>query len=112
MSVCAISIGFRLVSLVTNRVSLEEMCLPSFKVLNSWLNLAARCLDDENEIPLKMRLYIIIIIIYKICLLAHGLTKISRFLLFMYTYAFLGVFIQSWQFRRCGVSFVEDIQYL
>ena len=52
-----ISIGFLLVSLVTNRVSLEEECLPSFEVLNCLLNcllnLAASCLDDENEIPLK-----------------------------------------------------------
>ena len=49
VKVCAISIGFLLVSLVTNRVSLEEECLHSFEVLN----LAASCLDDENEIPLK-----------------------------------------------------------
>ena len=48
-----ISIGFLLVSLVTNRVSLEEECLPSFEVLNCLLNLAASCVDDENEIPLK-----------------------------------------------------------
>ena len=40
--------------LVTNRVSLEEVCLPSFDVLNCWLNLAASCLDDENELPLKV----------------------------------------------------------
>ena len=37
-----------------NLVSLEEGCLPSFEVLNCWLNLAASCLDDENEIPLKV----------------------------------------------------------
>ena len=37
------------VSLVTNLVSLEEECLPSFEVLN----LAASCLDVENEIPLN-----------------------------------------------------------
>ena len=49
VKVSAISIGFLLVSLVTNRVSLEEECLPSFEVLN----LAASCLDDETEIPLK-----------------------------------------------------------
>ena len=41
-------------SLVTNRVSLEVVCLPSFDVLNCWLNLVASCLDDENEIPLKV----------------------------------------------------------
>ena len=33
--------------------SLEEECLPIFEVLNCLLNLAASCLDDENEIPLK-----------------------------------------------------------
>ena len=48
MKVSAISIGFLLVSLVTNRVSLEEKCLPSFEVLN-----LAACLDDDNQIPLK-----------------------------------------------------------
>ena len=53
VKVSAISIGFFLVSLVTNRVSLEEGCLPSFEVLNCLLNLAGSCLDDENEIPLK-----------------------------------------------------------
>ena len=49
VKVSAISIGFLLVSLVTNQVSLEEECLPSFEVLN----LAASCVDDENEILLK-----------------------------------------------------------
>ena len=49
-----ISIDFLLVSLVTNWVSLEEECLPSFEVLNCLLNLAASCLDDENKIPLKV----------------------------------------------------------
>ena len=34
--------------------SLEEVCRPSFDVLNCWLNLVAICLDDENEIPLKV----------------------------------------------------------
>ena len=53
VKVSAISIGFLLVSLVINRVSLEEECLPSFEVLNCLLNLAASCVDDENEIPLK-----------------------------------------------------------
>ena len=52
VNVRAISNGFLLVSLVTTRVSLEEVCLPSFEVLNCWLNLVARCLD--NEIPLKV----------------------------------------------------------
>ena len=45
VKVSVIYIGFLLVSLVTNWVSLEEECLPSFEVLS--------CLDDENEIPLK-----------------------------------------------------------
>ena len=51
VKVSAISISFLLVSLVTSRVSLEEECLPSFEVLNCLLNLAASCVDDENEIP-------------------------------------------------------------
>ena len=54
VNISAISIGFLLVSLVTNRVSIEEECLPSFEVLNCLLNFAASCLDDENEIPLKV----------------------------------------------------------
>ena len=43
-----------MVSLVTIRVSLEEVCLSSFEVFNSWLNMLASCLDDENELPLKV----------------------------------------------------------
>ena len=54
VNVCDISKDFLFVSLVTNRVSLEEVCLLSFDVLNCWLNLAAICLDDENELPLKV----------------------------------------------------------
>ena len=54
VNVRAISNGFLLVSLVNTRVSLEEVCLPSFEVLNCWLNLVASCLDNENEIPLKV----------------------------------------------------------
>ena len=54
VNVRAIANGFLLVSLVNTRVSLEEVCLPSFEVLNCWLNLMASCLDDENEIPLKV----------------------------------------------------------
>ena len=54
VNVHAIPNGFLLVSLVTTRVSLEEVCLSSFEVLNCWLNLVASCLDDENEIPLKV----------------------------------------------------------
>ena len=45
VNVSAISIGFLLVFLVTNRVSLEEECLSGFEVLN----LAASCLDDEKK---------------------------------------------------------------
>ena len=48
VDVCAISKDFLFVSLVTNRVSSEEVCLPSFDVMNCWLNMAASCLDDEN----------------------------------------------------------------
>ena len=54
VNVRTISNDFLLVSLVTTLVSLEEVCLPSFEVLNCWLNLVASCLDDENEIPLKV----------------------------------------------------------
>ena len=54
VNVRAISNGFLLVSLVTTRVSIEEVYLPSFEVLNCWLNLVASCLDDENEIPLMV----------------------------------------------------------
>ena len=52
VNVCAISKDFLFISLVTNRASLEEVCLPSFDVLNCWLNWVASCLDDENEIML------------------------------------------------------------
>ena len=54
VNVCAISKDFVFVSLVTIRVSLEEVCLPRFDVWNCWLNLAASCLDDENALPLKV----------------------------------------------------------
>ena len=54
VNVRSISNGFLLVSLVTNLVALEEECLPSFEVLNCWLNLVVSCLDNENEIPLKV----------------------------------------------------------
>ena len=53
-NVRTISNSFLLVSFVTTLVSLEEVYLPSFEVLNCWLNLVASCLDDENEIPLKV----------------------------------------------------------
>ena len=41
VNVHTISNGFLLVSLVTTPVSLEEARLPSFEVLNCWLNLVA-----------------------------------------------------------------------
>ena len=50
--------------------------------------------------------------------MVHVLNKISSFLPFMLTDAFLDVFIQSWQFRRGVVSFAEvvssghHVQYL
>ena len=50
VNVRTISNSFLLVSLVTTLVSLEEVCLPSFEVLNCCLNLVASCL----EIPLKV----------------------------------------------------------
>ena len=54
VNVCAISKDFLFFSLVTNRVTPEEVCLPSFDVLNCWLNLTASCLEDEYELPLKV----------------------------------------------------------
>ena len=39
VNVCAISNRFLLVTLVTNRVSLEEVCMSRFEVLNCLLNL-------------------------------------------------------------------------
>ena len=57
VNVCAISKDCLFVSLVSNRVSLEEVCLPSFDVLNCWFNLSASCLDDENQLPLKVILF-------------------------------------------------------
>ena len=54
VNVRTISNGFLLVSLVTTLVSLEELCLPSFEVLNCWLNLVASRPDDENEILPKV----------------------------------------------------------
>ena len=108
VKVSAISIGFLLVSLVTNRVSLEEECLPSFEVLNCLLNLAASCVDDENEIPLKEIASFSAVCfalpsnsfdsspqLGNICLMVHVLNKISPFLSFMLTDTFLDVFIQS-----------------
>ena len=121
VKVSAISIGFLLVFLVTNRVSLEEECLPSFEVLNCLLNLAASCLDDENEIPLKeiASFSAVRFALPSIPLkVLHSLVISVLFLPFMLTDAFLDVFIQSRQFRRGAVSFAEvvssghHVQYL
>ena len=102
VNVCAISKDFLFVSLVTNRVSLEEVCLPSFDVLNCWLNLVVSCLDYANELPLT------VIASFSasrsainsfngspqlgdICLLVQGLNKISPFLPFVCVDAVLDV---------------------
>ena len=96
-------------------------------MLNCWLNLAVSCLDDENEIPLKViaafsavrfSLPSIPLIVLHRLAISVFLSMVSPFLLFIYTDAFLDVFIQSWQFRRGGVSFAEvvspghHVQYL
>ena len=107
-----ISNVFLLVSVVITRVSLEEVCLPSFEALNCWLNLVASCLDDENEIILNViasfsasRFFSAINFFYsspqlgQVCLLVHGFNKVSSFFPFVHTYTVLDVFIQSWQFR-------------
>ena len=47
VNVRTISNGFLLVALVTTLFSLEEVCLPSFEVLNCWLNLMRDA--DANE---------------------------------------------------------------
>ena len=133
VNVCAISQDFLFVSLVTNLVSLEEVCVPSVDVLNCWLNLAEICLDDENELPLNIEgncfvLYLTFCsainsfndypLLGDICLLVQDFNKISPFLPFVCVDAVLYVIIQSWQFRRGGISFTEvnsschHIQYL
>ena len=111
VNVRAISNGFLLVSLVTTRVSIEEVCLPSFEVLNSWLNLVASCLDDENEISLKVITSFSAsgFALPKIPLTVfHSLVRsvfwsmvstVSQFFPFVHTDTVLDVFIQSWQFR-------------
>ena len=106
VNVRTISNSFLLVSLVTTLVSLEEVCLPSFEVLNCWLNLVASCLDDENEIPLKVIASFSAINSFNsspqlghVCLLVHDFNKVSPFLPFVHTDAVLNDFIQSWQFR-------------
>ena len=112
---------FLFVSLVTNRVSHEEVCLPSFDVLNCWLNVEASCLDDENELPLK-----VIASLSASCFappipfkVIHSMvtsvfwskvsTKAIYFCTFVYVDTVLDVLIQSWQFKQGGVSFTEVI---
>ena len=103
---------FLLVSLVTTRVSLEEVCLPSFEVLICWLNLVASCLDDENEIPLKVIAsfsashfalpsipLIVIHSLVRSVLWSMVSTKSLHFFPFVCTDTVLDDFIQSWQFR-------------
>ena len=106
VNVHAISNGLFLVSHVTTWVSLEEVCLPSFEVLNCCLNLVASCLDDGNEIPLNIIASFSAINslnsspqLGQVCLLDHGFNKVSQFFLFVHTYTVLEGFIQSWQFR-------------
>ena len=53
VNVCSISKGFVFVTLVTIRDLFEGVCLPSFEVLNCWLNLLASCLDDEIKFPMR-----------------------------------------------------------
>ena len=85
--------------------------------LNCWLNLVASCLDDENEIPLKVILCLALFSainsfnsspqLDQVSLLVHDFNKGSPFLPFVHTDTVLDVFIQSWQFRWGGVSFTE-----
>ena len=113
VNVCAISKDFLFLSLVTNRVSPEEVCLPSVDVWNCWLNLAESCLYDQNELPLKviasfsapiplMVLHSLVISVFW----SKVSTKSLNFFLFVCVDAVLDVIIQSWQFRRGGVSFL------
>ena len=107
VNVRATSNGFLLVSLVTTRVSLEEVCLPSFEVLNCWLNMVASYLDDENENPLKFSasrfaLPSIPLMVFhslvKSVFWSTVSTKSLHFFPFVHTYTVMDVLIQSWQF--------------
>ena len=120
VNVCAISEDILFVSLVTNRVSLEEVCLPSFDVLNCCLNLAESCLDDENALPLKIialsasrfaRPSIPLMALHSLVHVFWSKTsrKSLHFLSFVCVDAVLDVIIHSWQFRRGGISFTEVI---
>ena len=111
VNIRTISNGFLLVSLVTTLVSLEEVWLPSFEVLNCWLNLVASCLDDENEIPLKVvasfsasrfalpSIPLIVLHSLVTSVFWSMVSTKSPFLPFVHTDAVLDGFIQSWQFR-------------
>ena len=95
--------------LVTNRISPEEVCLSSYVVLNCWLNLAAGCLDDENEHPLKVIATFSAINFFNgspqlgdICLLVQGHNKISQFFPFVLVDAVLDVIIPSWRSGEVG----------
>ena len=116
VNVCAIFKDLLFVSLVTNRVSLEKVCLTSFDVLNCLLNLVDSCLDDENEIPLKVIASfsvsrfvlpsIPLIVLHSLVtsvFWSKGLNKISS--PFVCVDEVLDVIIQSWQFRRGWISF-------
>ena len=99
--------------IVTHWVSLEEVCLTSFEVLN----LVASCLDDENEIPLK--------VIASFSALRFALpinsfhsspqlgTVISQFLPFMGTNTFLDVYSILAVHARLGLFCGgQHVQYL
>ena len=118
VNVRTISNGFLLVSLVTTLVSLEEVCLPIFEVLNCWLNLVAKykMVDKENESPLKVIASfsasrfalssIPLIVLYSLVTSVFWsmVSTKSLFLPFLHTDAVLDGFIQSWQFR-CGLFY-------
>ena len=131
LNVYAISKDFLFVSLVTNWISPEEVRLPSFDVLNCWLNLVESFLDDENELTLKVitsfsashfALSSIPVMVRHSLVTSVFRSKVSskslHFLPFVCVDMVLDVIIQSWQFKRCVESFTEvilschHIQYL
>ena len=100
-------------------------------MLNLWLNLASSCLDDENELPLKViasfsasrfALQSIPLMVLHSLVTSDFRSKVSTksriCLPFVCVDAVLDVIIQSWQFKWGGVSFTEvisschHIQYL
>ena len=106
----AISNGFLLVSLVTIWVSLEEVCLPIYEVLNCWLKLVASCLDDKKELPLNVIASfsasrfalpsIPLIVLHSLVrsVFWSMVSTKSQFFPFVHANAVLDVFIQSWKF--------------